>query len=70
MNHDLVQEVLHALDRLPQDVTDYEAYFLESLLKQGYPPTERQLAVIVKMAEHYGLHHQAAELRGQQRLFA
>ncbi len=65
----VVQEVLQALDRMPREVTDYEARFLESLLTQAYPPTARQMAVLVRMAEEYLSPELAAELRGQQRLF-
>jgi hypothetical protein len=69
MNTRLVHEVLQAIDRQPREVTDWEAGFLESLLKQGYPPTERQLRVVVRLAETYLAPEYAAELRGQQRLF-
>jgi hypothetical protein len=70
MSHDAtVQEVLAALDQMEQEVTVWEATFLESLLHQSYPLTPKQYAVLVKMAEKYvaetGL---VAELYGQQRL--
>lgn len=70
MTHDpTVQEVLTALDTMDQDVTDWEASFLESLLSQTYPLSLKQHAVLVRMAEHYCDPLLAAELRGQQRLF-
>lgn len=64
-----VQEVLTALDTMNQDVTDWEAKFLESVIKQRYPLTPKQMTVLVKMAEAYCDPLLAAELRGQQRLF-
>lgn len=69
MNGELIHGVLQALDTMEQSVSDYEASFLESLLKQSYPPTERQMRVLVRMAEAYLSPEIAAELRGQQRLF-
>lgn len=66
----LVQEVLTAIDTMEQSVTDWEASFLESLLRQTYPLTSKQHAVLVRMAEAYCDPLLAAELRGQQRLFA
>jgi hypothetical protein len=62
-------EVLAALDQMDQEVTDWEAGFLETLLKQSRPLSSKQLAVLVKMAERYLDPCLAAELRGQQRLF-
>lgn len=71
MEHDAtVQDVLKALDEGDFDVTAFEAQFLESLLRQTYPLTPKQHAVLVRMAEHYCDPLLAAELRGQQRLFA
>ena len=71
MTHDpVVQEVLTALDTMEQDVTAWEASFLESLLQQTYPLTAKQHAVLVRMAEEYCDPLLAAESRGQQRLFA
>jgi hypothetical protein len=65
-----VQEVLTALDTMPREVTEWEAGFLENLLRQAYPLTTKQHAVLVRMAEEYLDPLLAAELRGQQRLFA
>lgn len=70
MNHELVQDVLQALDGMEQATTSWESEFLNSVMQQAYPLTERQLATLTTMAERYGLVEQAAELRGQQRLFA
>jgi hypothetical protein len=71
MSHDpLIQEVLTALDTMPQSVTEWEANFLESLLTQSYPVTTKQRVVLVRMGDHYLDPCLAAELRGQQRLFA
>lgn len=69
MHSALVQEVLAALDALPQEVTDWEANFLQSLLTQTYPCTAKQRAVLMRMADEYLDPLLAAELRGQQRLF-
>jgi hypothetical protein len=68
MNPETVKEVLRALDTMEQEVTAWEAGFLESLLRQTYPPTPKQQSVLVKMAEHYCDPLLAAELRGQMRL--
>ena len=65
-----VQEVLTALDTMAQEVTEWEAGFLDNLLRQTYPLTSKQLGVLVRMAEHYCDPLLATELRGQQRLFA
>lgn len=71
MTHDpIVHEVLTALDTMEQAVTDWEAGFLESLLRQTYPLKPKQLAVLVRMAEAYCDPLLTAELLGQQRLFA
>lgn len=71
MQHDpLIQEVLTALDTMEQEVTDWEAKYLQSLLTQSYPLTTKQRSVLVRMAEQYLDPCLAAELRGQQRLFA
>lgn len=68
--HDaVVQEVLQALDTMEQAVTDWEANFLENLLKQTFPLTAKQRHVLITMAERYLDLCLAAELRGQQRLF-
>lgn len=71
MVHDhAVLEVLTALDQMEREVTNWEARFLESLMRQAYAITAKQRAVLVKMAEEYCDPLLAAELRGQQRLFA
>lgn len=71
MVHDhAVLEVLTALDQMDREVSDWESKFLDSLMKQSYPLTAKQRAVLVKMAEEYCDPLLAAELRGQQRLFA
>lgn len=64
-----VKEVLTYLDTMEREVTNWEARFLESLLKQSFPLTAKQGAVLVKMAEEYCDPLLAAELRGQARLF-
>jgi hypothetical protein len=70
MPHDAtVQEVLTALDTTERELTDWECDFLESVIRQPYPLTVKQHAVLVKMAEEYCDPLLAAELRGQQRLF-
>ena len=69
MKHELIQEVLQALDRMEVETTPWEAEFLNSVMQQGYPLTERQVKVLAQMAERYNFHEYAAELRGQQRLF-
>lgn len=69
-NNATIQEVLTALDTMEQEVTAWESSFLESLLRQTYPLTVKQHAVLVRMAERYCDPLLAAELRGQQRLFA
>jgi hypothetical protein len=70
MNYDpTVQEVLTTLDTMEREVTDWECKFLESLMRQTYPLTSKQQAVLVKMAEEYCDPLLAAELRGQLRLF-
>lgn len=70
MAHDpVVQEVLTALDQMEREVTDWEAKFLESVMRQTYALTPKQRAVLVKLAEEYCDPLLAAELRGQQRLF-
>lgn len=65
----VVAEVLSALDSMEQDVTEWEAGFLDSVMKQSYPVTAKQRTVLVKMAEQYLDPCLAAELRGQERLF-
>jgi len=69
MDHARVQKVIQTLDGLPTEVTDFEAGVLQTVLSQGYPPTPRQLGVLVAMAEHYLGEDMAAELRGQARRF-
>jgi hypothetical protein len=64
-----IEEALKALDTMEQEVTTWEAGFLETLLKQQRPLSPKQLAVLVRMAEQYLDPCLAAELRGQQRLF-
>jgi hypothetical protein len=69
----LVWEVIDRLDHLERPVTDWEANFLESVLakRDRFPTlTAKQLAIVVRMAEQYLDATTAAELRGQQRLFA
>lgn len=70
-NIDLMQEVLTRLDRMERPVTDWEAEFLDSLLKrrEKRPLSPKQHAVLVRMVEQYLDATLAAELRGQQRLF-
>jgi hypothetical protein len=68
MNAETVKEVLRALDTMDEEVTAWEAGFLESLMRQHFPPTPKQAAVLVKMAEQYCDPLLAAELRGQMRL--
>jgi hypothetical protein len=70
MPHDaLTHEVLTLIDQMEgRDVTDWEANFLESLLRQDRPLSPKQHAVLVRMAEQYLPPTFAAELRGQQRL--
>jgi hypothetical protein len=70
MAHDpLVQRILTALDTHERAVTDWEASFLESLLRQTFPLTGKQRQVLARMAEQYLTPALAAELLGQQRLF-
>lgn len=70
MTHDpVVQEVLTALDQIEREVTNWEAKFLDSLMRQTFPLTPKQRTVLVKLAEEYCDALLAAELRGQQRLF-
>lgn len=64
----LVDEALLALDSGDFTLTNWEIGFLESMLKRKAPLTEKQLGVLVKMAEDYLDAGLAAELRGQQRL--
>ena len=63
------REVLTALDQMDQDVTAWEADFLESLMTQTWPLSPKQRAVLMTMADRYLDPCLAAELRGQQRLF-
>ena len=68
---DLFWEVVERLDAAVDEVTEWEADFLESLLdrRARFPcPTSKQQAVLVRMAEQYLDAQTAAELRGQQRL--
>jgi hypothetical protein len=65
MQDPLLQEVLTALDQMDQEVTEWEARFLESLLSQTSPCTGKQRAVLVRMAEEYLDPLLAAELRGR-----
>jgi len=68
---DIVHEVLAKLDAMDQPVSDWEAGFLESLLRrrEKRPLSPKQQAILVRMAEQYLEPGLAAELRGQQRLF-
>jgi hypothetical protein len=66
----VIQEVLTALDTMDRAVTDWESTFLESVMRQTSPVTAKQRSVLVRMAERYLDAGLAAELRGQQRLFA
>jgi hypothetical protein len=61
------QALLTALDTMARDVTEWEAGFLDSCMRQTYPLTPKQRAVLVRMADQY-VPHLAAELRGQLRL--
>lgn len=64
-----VHEVLQQLDSLEHEVSDWEAQFLDSILRQRRALSDKQYAVVVRMAEQYLDPTVAAELRGQQRLF-
>lgn len=63
--------VLFRLDTYPRAVTDWEADFLDSLLKQmgqGRNPSPKQRAVVLRMAQAYLSPEAAAEAAGQRRL--
>jgi len=64
-----VREVLTALATMPQAPTDWEAGFVQSLLRGRGVLSPTQLAVLQRMADRYVDPGLAAELRGQQRLF-
>lgn len=69
----LVWETIARLDQLDRPVTDWEAGFLDSVLKKRdrvSTLSPKQVAIVVRMAETYLDATTAAELRGQQRLFA
>jgi hypothetical protein len=70
MDTALITEALHALDTMETEVTNWEAGFLQTLLRQTFPLSPKQQAVLIEMAEQYLDPLLAAELRGQQRLFA
>lgn len=68
---DPVTIALQALDTMPQEVTVWEADFLDNLLRRhtrGLSPTQQ--AILARMITQY-LHDEllAAEIYGQQRLF-
>lgn len=63
------RDLAKQIDRSDHTVSDWEANFLESLLRQRTPPTPRQFAVLMRMMEKYLGAELAAELHGQQRLF-
>jgi hypothetical protein len=70
---DAITEALTRLDAMDRAVTDWEAGFLESMLRRqakGYATTEKQRGVVARLCEHY-LHDPllAAEVLGQERLF-
>jgi hypothetical protein len=66
----LVNEALTLLNRMPREVSDWKAAFLNNLLQQSYPLRPKQRAVLVRMLEQYIPESPlAAELRGQARLF-
>ena len=68
---DIVSETLMRLDALPIEMTDFEANFLESVLRQshaGRSLSPKQLAVVRRMAEQYLSPEMAAELAVQGRL--
>ena len=66
---DAWRDLVKKIDRSDKTVTDWEAGFLESLLRSRKPPTPRQLAVLTRLVEKYLGAELAAELHGQQRLF-
>jgi hypothetical protein len=70
MDQVLITEALHALDTMETEVTNWEAGVLQTLLRQTFPLSPKQQAVLIEMAEQYLDPLLAAELRGQQRLFA
>jgi hypothetical protein len=67
--NDVITEALQRLDRMERPVTDWEASFLDGVLRRGCH-TAKQRAVLVRMVETY-LNDAAlaAEIQGQQRLW-
>lgn len=63
------RELAIRLDQQEQAVTEWEAEFLESLLRRHAPPTPKQLTILTRMVERYLGTELAAELHGQQRLW-
>ena len=68
-------DILVLLDGCHQEVSNFEAEILETLLKRwphwpAHWPTPRQRAVLRHMADKYLDPHAVAEWLGQQRLFA
>ena len=65
---DPYRSALEALDRLEEELSDWEAGFLETCLKWRGTYTAKQQAVIVKLCERYARFDLAAECLGQTRL--
>lgn len=63
-----IAEALHRLDTMDFDVTEWEAHFLDSVMR-GTLWSPKQRMTLAKMVETYLLDFSlAAEIQGQQRL--
>ena len=63
-------DVIEALDQGPYDVSNWEAEFLETLIRYGKEPriSQKQRAVLVRMAQQYLPDWMVAEWMGQERI--
>ena len=68
----LLQDILRRLDTMAQEPTDFEAGVLETCLRQRTWASAKQRRIVRRMAERYlpDSVALAAELAGQERLFA
>jgi len=68
IQRDAITSALAALDAMPTPVTDWEANFLESVMRWGCK-SPKQRRILVRMIEQYlGDQQLAAEVLGQERL--
>lgn len=58
------------IDQGDVEVSDWEARFLETMLRWRGTPTPKQLQALTQMVEKYLSLEAAAELRGQLRFWA